>query len=177
MGKNNIFAIRKIGYDKDTSSIFGGGNMANVVEPTLTDDLVQTLRKDCIVMVATTDFEKQVPNVSAISWVYAVSKTSIRFAVDQRSRIVENIRHSTGVVLTIMANESVFSISGAGEILTDRMESIPLKLTVIEVNVKEVRDVMFYGAKLATEPTNEKTYDLRAAKKLDNQVLVGMKEL
>ncbi|MCW1940253.1 pyridoxamine 5'-phosphate oxidase family protein [Bacillus anthracis] len=150
--------------------------MANVVEPTLTDDLVQTLRKDCIVMVATTDFEKQVPNVSAISWVYAVSKTSIRFAVDQRSRIVENIRHSTGVVLTIMANE-VFSISGAGEILTDRMESIPLKLTVIEVNVKEVRDVMFYGAKLATEPTYEKTYDLRAAKKLDNQVLVGMKEL
>ncbi|MCU5529759.1 MULTISPECIES: pyridoxamine 5'-phosphate oxidase family protein [Bacillus] len=151
--------------------------MANVVEPTLTDDLVQTLRKDCIVMVATTDFEKHVPNVSAISWVYAVSKTSIRFAVDQRSRIVENIRHSTGVVLTIMANESVFSISGAGEILTDRMESIPLKLTVIEVNVKEVRDVMFYGAKLATEPTYEKTYDLRAAKKLDNQVLVGMKEL
>ncbi|HDR5409807.1 TPA: pyridoxamine 5'-phosphate oxidase family protein [Bacillus anthracis] len=151
--------------------------MANVVEPTLTDDLVQTLRKDCIVMVATTDFEKQVPNVSAISRVYAVSKTSIRFAVDQRSRIVENIRHSTGVVLTIMANESVFSISGAGEILTDRMESIPLKLTVIEVNVKEVRDVMFYGAKLATEPTYEKTYDLRAAKKLDNQVLVGMKEL
>lgn len=177
MGKNNIFAIQKIGYDKDTSSIFGGGDMANVVEPTLTDDLVQTLRKDCIVMVATTDFEKQVPNVSAISWVYAVSKTSIRFAVDQRSRIVENIRHSTGVVLTIMANEFVFSISGAGEILTDRMESIPLKLTVIEVNVKEVRDVMFYGAKLATEPTYEKTYDLRAAKKLDNQVLVGMKEL
>ncbi|KYZ67606.1 pyridoxamine 5'-phosphate oxidase family protein [Bacillus sp. GZT] len=151
--------------------------MANVVEPTLTDDLVQTLRKDCIVMVATTDFEKQVPNVSAISWVYAVSKASIRFAVDQHSRIVENIRHSTGVVLTIMANESVFSISGAGEILTDRMESIPLKLTVIEVNVKEVRDVMFYGAKLATEPTYEKTYDLRAAKKLDNQVLAGMKEL
>ncbi len=48
MGKNNIFAIQKIGYDKDTSSIFGGGDMANVVEPTLTDDLVQTLRKDCI---------------------------------------------------------------------------------------------------------------------------------
>ena len=93
-------------------------------------------------------FRKQVPNVSAISWVYAVSETSIRFAVDQRSRIVENIRHNTGVVLTIMANESVFSISGAGEILTDRMEGISLKLTVIEVKVQEVRDVMFYGAKL-----------------------------
>ncbi|MDM5194964.1 pyridoxamine 5'-phosphate oxidase family protein [Bacillus hominis] len=151
--------------------------MANVVEPTLTDDLVQSLRKECIVMIATTDFEKQIPNVSAISWVHAVSETSIRFAVDQRSRIVGNIRHSAGVVLTIMANESVFSISGESEILTDRMEGIPLKLTVVEVTVQEVRDVMFYGAKLATEPTYEKTYDLRAAKKLDNQVLVGMKEL
>ena len=36
------------------------------------------------------------------------------------------------------------------------MEGIPLKLTVIEVNVQEVRDVMFYGAKLAIEPTYEK---------------------
>ncbi len=71
-----------------------------------------------------------------------------------------------------MANESVFSISGGtGEILTDRMEGIPLKLTVIEVNVQEVRDVMFYGAEIATELTYEKTYDVRAAKKLDNQVL------
>lgn len=40
--------------------MFGGENMANVVEPTLTEDLVQTLRKECIVMIATTDFEKQV---------------------------------------------------------------------------------------------------------------------
>lgn len=93
-----------------------------------------------------------------------MSETSIRFAVDQRSRIVENIRRNPGVVLTIMANGSVFSISGAGEILTDRMEGIPLKLAVIEVSVQEVRDVMFYGAKLAIEPKYEKTYDLRAAK-------------
>ena len=105
-----------------------------------------------------------------------MSKTSIRFAVDQRSRIVENIRHNTGVVLTIMANESVFSISGAGEILTDRMEGISLKLTVIEVNVQEVRDVMFYGAKLAIEPTYEK-HMIFGREKLDNEVLVGIREL
>ncbi|KFN02511.1 hypothetical protein D0U04_00775 [Bacillus clarus] len=151
--------------------------MANVVEPALTDALLQSLRKENIVTIATTDFEKNIPNVSAISWVYAVSETSVRFAVDQRSRIVENLRHHAGLVLTIMVNESVFSISGKGKILIDRMEGVPLKLTVVEVTVQEVRDVMFYGAKLATEPTYEKTYDLRAAKKLDNQVLTGMKEL
>ena len=151
--------------------------MANVVEPTLTDSLVQSLRKENIVTIATTDFEKNIPNVSAISWVYAMSETSIRFAVDQRSRIVENLRHHAELVLTIMANESVFSISGEAKILTDRMEGVSLKLTVVEVAVKEVRDVMFYGARLVAEPIYEKTYDIRAAKKLDHQVLTGMKEL
>ena len=75
-----------------------------------------------------------------------------------------------------MANESVFSISGAGEILTDRMEGISLKLTVIEVNVQEVRDVMFYGAKLAL---NQHMKNIRSSgsEKLDNEVLVGIREL
>ncbi|MDM5189660.1 pyridoxamine 5'-phosphate oxidase family protein [Bacillus sp. DX4.1] len=151
--------------------------MANVVEPALTDSLVQSLREENIVTIATTDYEKAVPNVSAISWVYAMNETSIRFAVDQRSRIVENLRHHATLVLTVMANESVFSISGKAKIVADRMEGISLKLTLVEVSVQEVRDVMFYGAKLTIEPKYEKTYDPRAAAKLDNQVLTVMKEL
>lgn len=149
--------------------------MANIVEPTLTAILVQALREERIVTIATTDFEKGVPNVNAISWVYAMDEKSIRFAVDQRSRIVENLRHYAGIVLTVMANESVYSISGEAIIKSERMEGVPLKLTLIEVSVQEVRDVMFYGAKLAIEPKYEKTYDLRAAAKLDNQVLAAMK--
>lgn len=151
--------------------------MANVVEPTLTDSLVQSLREGRIITIATIDFEKAVPNVSAISWVYAINETSIRFAIDQRSRIVENLRHHAGIVLTVMANESVFSISGEAKILKERLDGSPLKLTAVEVSVQEVRDVMFYGAKLASEPTYEKTYDPRAAETLDNQVLTAMKEL
>lgn len=130
--------------------------MANVVEPTLTNSLVQSLREEHIVTIATTDHEKAVPNVSAISWVYAMNETRIRFAVDQRSRIVENLRHHATLVLTVMANESVFSISGEAKIVADRMEGIPLKLTLVEVSVQEVRDVMFYGAKLTIEPKYEK---------------------
>lgn len=154
---------------------YGGGNMANIVELTLTNALVKALREERIVTIATTDFEKGVPNVSAISWVYAMNEKVIRFAVDQRSRIVENLRHHAGIVLTVMANESIYSINGEAIIKAERIESVPFKLTLIEVSVQEVRDVMFYGAKLAVEPKYEKTYDLRAAEKLDNQVLSAMK--
>ncbi len=155
---------------------YGGASMANIVELTLTDALVKALREERIVTIATTDFEKGVPNVSAISWVYAMDEKVIRFAVDQRSRIVENLRHHAGLVLTVMANESIYSISGEAIIKAERIEGVPLKLTLIEVSVQEVRDVMFYGAKLAIEPKYEKTYDLRAAEKLDNQVSSAMKD-
>ncbi|WP_028398877.1 pyridoxamine 5'-phosphate oxidase family protein [Ectobacillus panaciterrae] len=150
--------------------------MANVVEPVLTENLLHALQEERIVTVATIDFEKGSPNVSAISWIYAMNTATIRFAVDQRSRIVENLRHNPSIVLNVMANESVYSISGKTEIKTDRIEDIPLKLALLEVTIEEVRDVMFYGSKLSVEPKYEKTYDPRAAARLDNQVLTAMKE-
>ncbi|WP_369902896.1 pyridoxamine 5'-phosphate oxidase family protein [Bacillus manliponensis] len=150
--------------------------MANVVEPTLTDSLLQALREERIVTIASTDFESGAPNVSAISWVYAMNEKEIRFAVDWRSRIVQNVRHNKELVMTIMADESVYAISGDATLKTERIGNVPLKLSLIEVGIREVRDVMFYGAKLSAEPKYEKTYDLRAATKLDNQVLSAIRE-
>ncbi|GGE66684.1 pyridoxamine 5'-phosphate oxidase family protein [Priestia taiwanensis] len=150
--------------------------MANEVEKRLTAPLVRALQEERLVLVATTDFETGGPNVSAISWIYALDEKVIRFAVDNRSRIVENIRHLGKVVINVIANESTYSISGTAIIKEDRMAGVPLKLALVEVTVQEVRDAMFYGAKIVTEPAYEKTYDLRAAKKLDNQVLEVMKK-
>ncbi|MFD3448003.1 pyridoxamine 5'-phosphate oxidase family protein [Microbacteriaceae bacterium 4G12] len=150
--------------------------MANLVEATLTENLLRSLQEERIVTVATIDFEKGSPNVSAISWVYAMDESTIRFAVDQRSRIIENLRTNPALILNVIANETVYSISGRAAIKTDRMEGVPLKLTLVEVSVEEVRDVMFYGAKVSVEPKYEKTYDPRAAAKLDAQVLTALKE-
>jgi hypothetical protein len=46
----------------------------------------------------------------------------------------------------------------------------------MEVSIKEVRDVMFYGSKLSVEPSYEKTYDAEAAAKLDRQVMDAIKK-
>lgn len=151
--------------------------MANIVEPALTEPLVQALQEGRLVTIATIDFEKGAPSVSAISWVYAMNEATVRFAIDQRSRIIENVRSNPAVTLNVIANESVYSISGTAVILTDRMEGVPLKLALVEIGVEEVRDVMFYGSKVSVEPQYEKTYDARAAAKLDNQVLTAMKTL
>lgn len=151
--------------------------MANQVEPGLTEDLFPLLQKERYVTIATVDYEKKTPNVNAISWVFALNMKTIRFAIDNRSRIIENIKANNGVVLTMMANGSTYSIAGDTKIIAEKMEGVPLKLALIEMAVNEVRDVMFYGAKLINEPIYDKTYDAEAAAKLDRQVMDAMKKV
>lgn len=150
--------------------------MANVVESILSEELIKALREGHLITIATIDFESQSPNVHVISWVYAMDESKIRFVADLRSRIVSNIRQHNGLVMTVMTNESVYSIYGNARILKEQMENVPLKLTLMEMDINMVRDVMFYGSRILQEPTYEKTYDINAAKKLDTQVLKAMIE-
>jgi hypothetical protein len=142
----------------------------------LSSELLPPLQKEPLVLLSTIDFETGFPNVSAISWVYATDPHTIRFAVDNRSRIVSNIRKKGGVVLTFMANGTVNAVTGEAKILVETLEEVPLKLACIETKINAVRDAMFYGARISVLPQYEKTYDKRAAEKLDNQVFSAMKK-
>lgn len=150
--------------------------MANQVEPILIKPLLDELRKERFVTLATVDFEKGGPNVSAISWIFAKDEKTIHFAVDSRSRIVKNIEKNNQVVVNVIANESTYSISGEASLFAEKMEGIQLQLAHIIIHVTEVRDVMFYGSKIIVEPQYNKTYDLEAAARLDQQVMDAMKK-
>ncbi|UOE92982.1 pyridoxamine 5'-phosphate oxidase family protein [Alkalihalobacillus sp. LMS39] len=150
--------------------------MANQVETKLTDELLPLLQSERLVTIATVDNETGSPNVSAISWVFAPDNETVRFAVDNRSRIVENIAKHAGVVLNFIGNGSTYSVAGDANVKVEKMEGVPLKLALVEITVKEVRDAMFYGSKISQEPKYEKTYDAEAAAKLDKQVMEAMKK-
>ncbi|MDQ0162814.1 pyridoxamine 5'-phosphate oxidase family protein [Bacillus alveayuensis] len=150
--------------------------MANKVETVLIEPLFKSLQQEHFVTVATIDYETGAPNVSAISWVYAPDEKRIYFAVDNRSRIVKNIHHHPATVITLITNESTYSISGNAHVKKEKLDEVPLKLALIELNISEVRDVMFYGAKISVEPAYVKTYDEKAAARLDKQVMDVMKK-
>jgi hypothetical protein len=151
--------------------------MANQVEPSLIVPLYDELQKERFVTLATVDYETGGPNVSAISWVLAKDDSTIYFAVDNRSRILENITKNNLAVINIIANESTYSIQGEALVKEDRLKDVPLKLALVEISIKEVRDVMFYGSKIVTEPQYDKTYDKAAAERLDKQVMEAMKKV
>lgn len=150
--------------------------MANKIETDLIDPIYDSLQKEHFVTVATIDHETGSPNVNAISWIYAPDRKRIFFSIDLRSKIVENIYKHPAIVINIIVNESIYSISGNAHIKEEKIEDVPLRLTLIELIILEVRDVMFYGSKIASEPYYEKTYDEKAAAKLDTQVLTAMKK-
>src|SRR5574342_4767 len=133
--------------------------MANQVEPKLIKALFDELQKERFVTLATVDHETGSPNVSAISWVLAKDEETIYFAVDNRSRIIQNINQNSNVVINLIANESTYSVSGNAMVKFEKLNDVPLKLALVEINIKEVRDVMFYGSKITVEPQYDKTYD------------------
>lgn len=150
--------------------------MANQVEQCLTEEMLPLLQKEHYVTISTVDFETGTPNVNAISWVYAPNLQTVRFSVDSRSRIFKNINANQGIVLTLIAKGSTYSIAGNAQVISEKIDGVPLKLAVIEMTIIEVRDVMFYGSKMSSEPKYIKTYDAQAAVKLDRQVMEALKK-
>jgi uncharacterized pyridoxamine 5'-phosphate oxidase family protein len=150
--------------------------MANQVEPKLIKAIYDELQKERFVVLATVDHESGGPSVNAISWLIAKDESTLYFAVDNRSRIIQNIKSNNRVVVNVIANESTYSISGEANVKEEKLEGVPLKLALIEISIKEVRDVMFYGSKIVTEPKYDKTYDKDAAARLDKQVMDAMRK-
>ena len=107
--------------------------MANQVEPRLIKPLFDELQKERFVTLATVDFETGGPNVSAISWILAKDEETIYFAVDNKSRIIQNISQNSKVVINLIANESTYSIQGEASLKEERLQDVPLKLALVEV--------------------------------------------
>ncbi len=142
----------------------------------LSESLLSELQKEKFVMLSTIDAETGAPTISAISWIYAVSPEKLRFALDQRSRLIANIKQNPLVTIAFFAAGTVHAVYGKASIVTDALEEVPFKLTCVDVAIDAVRDAMFYGARISVEPEYVKTYDKRAAEKLDNQVFSAMKK-
>ncbi|MFZ4450289.1 pyridoxamine 5'-phosphate oxidase family protein [Salibacterium aidingense] len=149
--------------------------MPNKVESSLSSELLTLLRQERYVTLSTVDHETNSPSVSAISWLYALDQKTLRFCVESRSIILDNLKKNNQMVITFIGNGSTYAISGKGKILAEEIENMPIKLALIECSVEEVKDIMFYGAKMIHEPEFEKTYDAEAASKLDSQVMDAMK--
>lgn len=136
--------------------------------------LVAQLQHEKLVLLHTIDHESGAPTSSAISWVTAPNEGKLRIALDQRSRLVANLKQNPKASVTIFALHTVHVVYGQAVPVHEHLPEVPIKLACFDIQVETVRDGMFYGARIATEPEYEKIYDKRAAQKLDTQVFQAM---
>lgn len=153
-----------------------GISMAENVITELSRELLDFLQGEKLILLHTTDHETGVPNVAAISWALALNPKLIRFAIDPRSRVVANINKDSRVSLVSIGPKSTYSISGTAKADTQNLEGVALKMIKVDVTVDEVRDIMFYGAKLSAEPAYVKTYDPKLAGKYDSEVYTALRK-
>jgi hypothetical protein len=142
----------------------------------LNDALYAQLQKQNFVLLHTIDADSGSPTTSAISWIYAVDPTRLRLALDARSRLVANMVKSPETSVTLFGGGTVHAIYGKAVIVTEHLEGVPFPLACVDIEITAVRDAMFYGARLTSMPEVEKTYDKRAADRLDGQVFDAMKK-
>lgn len=142
----------------------------------LTDALYTRLQKENFVLLHTVDTEFGGPTSSAISWIYAVNSSKLRFALDARSRLVANLRNQPEASVTLFCGSNVHAVYGRATVIADSLEGVPFALACVDFDISVVRDAMFYGARLSALPEYEKTYDKRAADRLDGQVFEAMRK-
>ena len=142
----------------------------------MTESLLTQLKSETFVLLNTVDAKTGGPTSSAISWVYAVNASTIRIALDHRSRLVENIKNNPLVTITVFGESSVHAINGRAAVALDPLPDVPFKMCCFDIAIEAVRNALFYGAQLASPPQYVKTYDQRAAEKLDGQVFAAMQK-
>lgn len=136
----------------------------------LTPEMVEALQGKSIVLLNVVEKESGAIYSTALSWVFAVNATTIRFAIDAKSDFIKIIEQDPAVLMNFVAQESVFSVTGKASVKVAKTEELTLKLALLEVEVEGIRDIIFYGGKITTNPEFIKTYNADLAKKLDNEV-------
>jgi hypothetical protein len=142
----------------------------------MTDNLLSQLQSETFVLLSTVDAETGGPTSSAISWVYAVNASTLRLAIDHRSRLVENIKCNPMVTITVFGEGTVHAINGRAIVACDLLPDVPFRMCCFDISIEAVRNALFYGAQLSAAPQYVKTYDRRASEKLDGQVFSAMQK-
>lgn len=150
--------------------------MSEKVSATLSEELVNYLQGERVLTVASIDAENGSPNILCISWLLATDPSTLRFAIDGRSKLLTNIDKDNRVTVTVLGAGSAYAITGTASKYVDKLEEVALNMAGVEIKVEQVIDVMFYGAKLTQEPAVEKTYDKELADKYDTEVYTALRK-
>lgn len=140
----------------------------------LSDALYLAFQSETYCLLNTIDVDSGGPTATVISWIYALDHTTLRFAIDHRSRLVYNIKCNPHVTVTVCYDDKMVAVSGQAKTVQDPLRGVPSKLCLFDMSIDAVRNPLFYGAELASPPLYRRTGNAEA-KQFDELVFAAMK--
>lgn len=125
----------------------------------LNESLLSMLQSETFVLLNTVDAESGGPTSTAISWIYAVSPSVVRLAVDHRSRLVNNMKVNPLVTITVFGEGTVHAINGRAAVRQDPLQDVPFKMCCFDVEIEAVRNALFMALRL-NPPRNMPRYTM-----------------
>lgn len=153
-----------------------GGPAMTQTMTSLNDELFAHLQQQSFVLIHTADAASGCPTSNAISWIYAPSRDKLRFAIDSRSRLTGNLQAHAEICVTVFVAGGVVAIHGRALPVATPLAGVPFDISCFDIEIDSWRNAMYAGSRLASVPECEKTYDQRAADKLDGQVFEAMRK-
>lgn len=114
----------------------------------LNETLLSMLQSETFVLLNTVDAETGGPTSTAISWLYAVSPSTVRLAIDHRSRLVNNMKVNPLITITVFGEGTVYAINGSAAVRQDPLEDVPFKMCCFDVEIQAVRNALFTARSL-----------------------------
>lgn len=149
--------------------------MSNVVTQ-LSDELYSAFQSETYCLLNTIDVESGGPTSTVISWIYALNHSTLRFAIDHRSRLVHNIKSNPLITVTLFHGDSMVAVNGKAVVVQDPLQDVPFPMSLFNMSIDAVRNALFYGAKLKSSPTYTREPNELQAQQFDELVFAAMKK-
>lgn len=95
-----------------------------------------------------------------MTWVVAKDSKRVRVAMEQKGKVLANVRENPRVALEVLGNDLNMAVRGSARVIKERMEAAPFPCTIVELEVEEVSDhsvadIIFIGPSYKFIPGKE----------------------
>jgi flavin reductase (DIM6/NTAB) family NADH-FMN oxidoreductase RutF len=126
------------------------------------------------IVLATTDKNGEL-HTTFITWVYPVDDKTLRLALSSNAKSAKNMQETGKVAIMVFSANTALALYGNAKLVLERIEEVKFPVSVFEVSIQRVEDVLFPGGTVVGTIPFMHTGDLQMAGELDELVLSALR--
>jgi len=126
------------------------------------------------IVLTTTDKNGEL-HTTFTTWVYPVDDKTLRLALSSNAKSAKNMQETGKVAIMVFSANTALALYGNAKLLLERIEEVKFPVSVFEVSIQRVEDVLFPGGTVVGTIPFMHTGDLQMAGELDELVLSALR--